>query len=138
MESVVVGRYTWIPWQSTDAIAVLSQSASPLDPSSNAMGGESRQYLIGLCLDAFVPFPVQAKNQFKLHFSKRRAAGLITELHTVKMAGDKLPSVHSLDKPEDLKTLLREDAGNDCLSCRIVGELRLRGDRLFLFLFLSQ
>lgn len=37
------------------------------------------------------------------------------------MAGDKLPSVGSLDKPEDLQGLLRADRGDDCTSCRLVG-----------------
>ncbi|KYK60375.1 hypothetical protein DCS_01512 [Drechmeria coniospora] len=37
------------------------------------------------------------------------------------MAGDKIPTLHSLEKPEDLKTLIRQDRGDDCLGCRIVG-----------------
>lgn len=37
------------------------------------------------------------------------------------MTGDKLPTIHSLDRPEDLKGLLRQDRGDDCLSCKIVG-----------------
>ncbi|KJZ78228.1 hypothetical protein HIM_02266 [Hirsutella minnesotensis 3608] len=37
------------------------------------------------------------------------------------MAGDKVPTLHSLEKPEDLRQLLRQDRGDDCLSCRIVG-----------------
>ncbi|KAM4065620.1 exosome complex exonuclease [Hirsutella rhossiliensis] len=37
------------------------------------------------------------------------------------MAGDKIPSLHALEKPEDLKVLMRQDRGDDCLSCRIVG-----------------
>ncbi|KAL0942214.1 uncharacterized protein CTRU02_200100 [Colletotrichum truncatum] len=35
--------------------------------------------------------------------------------------GDKMPSVGSLDKPENLDTLLREDRGDDCTSCRVIG-----------------
>ncbi len=31
-------------------------------------------------------------------------------------------SIRSLDKPEKLQDLLKEDRGDDCLSCRIVGE----------------
>lgn len=38
------------------------------------------------------------------------------------MAKDSLPSVQSLDKPEKLQDLLKEDRGDDCLSCRIVGK----------------
>ena len=34
-----------------------------------------------------------------------------------------MPPLQVLDKPEDLKTLLKEDRGDDCLSCKIVGEL---------------
>ena len=41
------------------------------------------------------------------------------------MAGDKLPSVKTLEKPENLKDLLKEDRGDDCLSCKVVGELAL-------------
>ncbi|KAK1750860.1 hypothetical protein QBC47DRAFT_392750 [Echria macrotheca] len=37
------------------------------------------------------------------------------------MAKEKVPSVQTLDKPEDLQTLLRQDRGDDCLSCRLVG-----------------
>ncbi|KZZ89130.1 hypothetical protein AAL_07778 [Moelleriella libera RCEF 2490] len=37
------------------------------------------------------------------------------------MAGDALPTVHALEKPQDLKGLLRQDRGDDCLSCRVVG-----------------
>ncbi|KAK0644475.1 hypothetical protein B0T16DRAFT_430585 [Cercophora newfieldiana] len=37
------------------------------------------------------------------------------------MGGDKIPSLQSLDKPEDLKTLLKEDRGEDCLGCKVVG-----------------
>ncbi|GKT60716.1 exosome complex exonuclease [Colletotrichum tofieldiae] len=35
--------------------------------------------------------------------------------------GDKIPSVGTLDKPENLDQLLREDRGDDCTSCRVVG-----------------
>lgn len=38
------------------------------------------------------------------------------------MAGDKMPSLYALDKPEDLKELMRQDRGDDCLSCTIVGK----------------
>jgi hypothetical protein len=37
------------------------------------------------------------------------------------MAGDKIPSVGALDKPEDLNSLLRADRGDDCTSCRLIG-----------------
>ncbi|UNI20689.1 hypothetical protein JDV02_006756 [Purpureocillium takamizusanense] len=37
------------------------------------------------------------------------------------MASDKVPTLHSLEKPEDLKQLMRQDRGEDCLSCKIVG-----------------
>jgi hypothetical protein len=39
------------------------------------------------------------------------------------MAGDKVPSIRSLDKPENLDELLRQDRGDDCLPCRVVGKL---------------
>ncbi|KAK3995755.1 hypothetical protein QBC44DRAFT_319330 [Cladorrhinum sp. PSN332] len=38
------------------------------------------------------------------------------------MAKDKdIPSLPVLDKPEKLQDLLKQDRGDDCLSCRIVG-----------------
>ncbi|KAK4152123.1 hypothetical protein C8A00DRAFT_44767 [Chaetomidium leptoderma] len=37
------------------------------------------------------------------------------------MAKDSAPSIHSLDRPEKLQDLLKEDRGDDCLPCRIVG-----------------
>ncbi|PNY27485.1 Uncharacterized protein TCAP_02598 [Tolypocladium capitatum] len=37
------------------------------------------------------------------------------------MAGDEMPNVHSLERPEDLKELIRQDRGDDCLSCKVVG-----------------
>jgi hypothetical protein len=37
------------------------------------------------------------------------------------MTGDKIPSVYALDKPEKLQDLLKEDRGDDCLPCKIVG-----------------
>ncbi|KAI0424083.1 hypothetical protein F5Y09DRAFT_348095 [Xylaria sp. FL1042] len=37
------------------------------------------------------------------------------------MAKDKVPSMGSLDKPESLDELLKQDRGEDCLPCRIVG-----------------
>ncbi|EEY14154.1 conserved hypothetical protein [Verticillium alfalfae VaMs.102] len=36
------------------------------------------------------------------------------------MAGD-VPSLGSLDKPENLNDLLRADRGDDCTSCRVIG-----------------
>ncbi|KAK4159328.1 hypothetical protein QBC43DRAFT_222346 [Cladorrhinum sp. PSN259] len=32
-----------------------------------------------------------------------------------------IPALSSLDKPEKLDDLLRQDRGDDCMSCRIVG-----------------
>ncbi|KAK4249756.1 hypothetical protein C7999DRAFT_29818 [Corynascus novoguineensis] len=37
------------------------------------------------------------------------------------MAKDSVPSIHSLDKPEKLEELLKQDRGDDCLPCKIVG-----------------
>ncbi|KAI1495145.1 hypothetical protein F4809DRAFT_585576 [Biscogniauxia mediterranea] len=37
------------------------------------------------------------------------------------MANDKIPTVGKLDKPEDLNGLLKQDRGEDCTPCRIVG-----------------
>jgi hypothetical protein len=37
------------------------------------------------------------------------------------MAGDKIPSVYALDKPEPLDELLKKDRGEDCLPCKVVG-----------------
>ncbi|GAB1316275.1 Exosome complex exonuclease [Madurella fahalii] len=32
-----------------------------------------------------------------------------------------IPSLQSLEKPEKLRDLLKQDRGDDCLSCRVVG-----------------
>ncbi|KAH9885207.1 hypothetical protein F4778DRAFT_516815 [Xylariomycetidae sp. FL2044] len=37
------------------------------------------------------------------------------------MANDKVPTVGTLNKPADLKELLKQDRGEDCISCRLVG-----------------
>ena len=37
------------------------------------------------------------------------------------MAKD-IPTVGTLDKPEKLNDLLKEDRGDDCAACRIIGE----------------
>ncbi|RYP73480.1 hypothetical protein DL770_007773 [Monosporascus sp. CRB-9-2] len=37
------------------------------------------------------------------------------------MAKDKVPSVGTLDKPENLDELLKQDRGEDCAPCRVVG-----------------
>lgn len=33
-----------------------------------------------------------------------------------------MPTVGTLDKPENLDQLLREDRGDDCTSCRVIGK----------------
>lgn len=38
------------------------------------------------------------------------------------MAKDSTPSLLSLDRPEKLQDLLKEDRGDDCMPCKIVGE----------------
>ena len=37
------------------------------------------------------------------------------------MAGDKLPSLQALEKPEKLQDLLKADRGEDCTPCKVVG-----------------
>ncbi|RYP33577.1 hypothetical protein DL767_004692 [Monosporascus sp. MG133] len=37
------------------------------------------------------------------------------------MAKDKVPTVGTLDKPENLDELLKQDRGEDCAPCRVVG-----------------
>ncbi|KAL1840617.1 hypothetical protein VTJ49DRAFT_268 [Mycothermus thermophilus] len=37
------------------------------------------------------------------------------------MAKDTFPTLSSLEKPERLEDLLKEDRGDDCLPCKIVG-----------------
>ncbi len=41
---------------------------------------------------------------------------------TPGMAGDGMPPLATLEKPEKYQKLLREDRGDDCLSCRVVGK----------------
>lgn len=43
------------------------------------------------------------------------------KLELITMAGGNLPPVQVLDKPEDLKKLLKEDRGDDCLGCKVIG-----------------
>jgi hypothetical protein len=38
------------------------------------------------------------------------------------MAKDDLPSLKSLEKPERLQDILKQDREDDCTSCKIVGE----------------
>lgn len=37
------------------------------------------------------------------------------------MAGDKVPSIHALEKPENFQEMLRKDRQEDCMSCKVVG-----------------
>ncbi|KAH7148752.1 hypothetical protein EDB81DRAFT_946909 [Dactylonectria macrodidyma] len=37
------------------------------------------------------------------------------------MAGDGIPTVQSLERPEKLQDILRQDRGDDCLPCKVVG-----------------
>lgn len=41
------------------------------------------------------------------------------------MAGDKVPSIYQLEKPENVHEMLRKDRQEDCLSCKVVGRSRL-------------
>jgi hypothetical protein len=38
------------------------------------------------------------------------------------MAGDKIPTVQSLERPEKLEDILRQDRGDDCLPCKVIGK----------------
>lgn len=38
------------------------------------------------------------------------------------MAKDNIPPLHTLDRPEKLQDILKQDRGDDCLPCRIIGE----------------
>lgn len=38
------------------------------------------------------------------------------------MAGDKIPTIQSLERPEKLEDILRRDRGDDCLPCKVVGK----------------
>ncbi|KAF7543529.1 hypothetical protein G7046_g9982 [Stylonectria norvegica] len=37
------------------------------------------------------------------------------------MAADKLPTIQSLEKPERLQDILKEERGDDCLPCKVIG-----------------
>ncbi|KPM46250.1 hypothetical protein AK830_g385 [Neonectria ditissima] len=37
------------------------------------------------------------------------------------MAGDKIPTIQALERPEKLDSILRQDRGDDCLPCKVVG-----------------
>lgn len=51
-----------------------------------------------------------------------------TAYHHHIMAGSDIPSVTSLDRPEKYQDLLKQDRGEDCLPCRVVGEPVPPGD----------
>lgn len=38
------------------------------------------------------------------------------------MAGDKIPTVQSLERPEKLDDILRQDRAEDCLPCKVIGQ----------------
>ncbi|WAO89548.1 Hypothetical protein NCS54_00694200 [Fusarium falciforme] len=39
------------------------------------------------------------------------------------MAGDdKIPTVQALERPEKLEDILRQDRGDDCLPCKVIGQ----------------
>lgn len=38
------------------------------------------------------------------------------------MAGDKVPTIQSLERPEKLEDILRKDRGDDCLPCKVIGQ----------------
>jgi hypothetical protein len=38
------------------------------------------------------------------------------------MAGDKVPTIQSLERPEKLDDILRQDRGDDCLPCKVIGQ----------------
>ncbi|KAF7547111.1 hypothetical protein G7Z17_g7961 [Cylindrodendrum hubeiense] len=37
------------------------------------------------------------------------------------MAGDTIPTVQSLERPDKLEDILRQDRGDDCLPCKVIG-----------------
>ena len=39
------------------------------------------------------------------------------------MAGDTVPTVQSLERPEKFQDVLRRDRQDDCLSCKVIGML---------------
>lgn len=38
---------------------------------------------------------------------------------------DKIPTIQALEKPEKLENILRQDRGDDCLPCKVVGQFFL-------------
>jgi hypothetical protein len=43
------------------------------------------------------------------------------------MAGDKIPTLQSLDRPQNVQDMVRRDQYEDCLSCKIVGSAAFFG-----------
>ncbi|EGO54494.1 hypothetical protein NEUTE1DRAFT_49651 [Neurospora tetrasperma FGSC 2508] len=37
------------------------------------------------------------------------------------MAKDSIPPLHTLERPEKLQDILKQDRGDDCLPCRVIG-----------------
>ena len=49
----------------------------------------------------------------------------ISVVNTFTMAGDKVPSLQSLESPEKLQEMLQKERAEDCLSCKVVGKFCL-------------
>lgn len=43
-------------------------------------------------------------------------------LESLAMAKDSIPPLHTLERPEKLQDILKQDRGDDCLPCRVIGE----------------
>jgi hypothetical protein len=50
---------------------------------------------------------------------------------------DKIPTIQALEKPEKLENILRQDRGDDCLPCKVVGQFFEFGGCDFLQLRIS-
>lgn len=65
------------------------------------------------------------------NFRRERPARPVAIPHykAAAMGKDAVPSLQNLERPEDLKALLKQDAGDDCMSCRLIGKIHLHLDR---------
>lgn len=73
------------------------------------------------CLRSFKRVPTSSDLKKVNAATSERAQPASLTVSTPAMARDSVPSLHALDKPEKLQDLLKEDRGDDCLSCKVVG-----------------
>jgi hypothetical protein len=93
----------------------LALKVETLDMHDSANSSLSAQSKFGITrLQPFVAVIIQW--QFVLVFRIPN-----NQAKTLTMS-DKIPTIQALEKPEKLENILRQDRGDDCLPCKVVGK----------------